>query len=152
MLSSNSRARAVAAVGGNNRALPWCDRTGCAAGDRFRGPHESVSLRNHCFWDNPAADRANQVWVADFHRATMPYSAGEVYVNSLDQGESRIEEAYGISLARLRQLKGQIRSAELFPLQPEHRSVTGMMSSSNAVTARRPVSVNSSSGGDWGLK
>jgi FAD/FMN-containing dehydrogenase len=66
------------------------------------------------FWDSPAADNANQAWVADFHRATMPYSAGEVYVNSLDQGESRIEEAYGINLARLRQLKAKYDPQNFF--------------------------------------
>jgi hypothetical protein len=59
------------------------------------------------FWDDPAADAANLRWVTDFFAATNPFSSGEVYVNSLDQGESRITEAYGLNLGRLASIKAR---------------------------------------------
>jgi hypothetical protein len=35
----------------------------------------------------PAANHSNLNWVTDFFAATQSFSSGEVYVNSLDQGE-----------------------------------------------------------------
>jgi FAD/FMN-containing dehydrogenase len=42
----------------------------------------------------------------DFLAATLPFSAGEVYVNSLDEAEADwVPEAYGVNFERLRVVK-----------------------------------------------
>jgi hypothetical protein len=52
-------------------------------------------LRNHPyhfeilgFWDDVDKDQANLEWVTGFFDAMQPFDAGEVYVNSLDEGEA----------------------------------------------------------------
>ena len=58
------------------------------------------------FWDDPAETAANLAWCDRFLGATLPFSSGEVYVNSLDEGEEhRIREAYGPNWERLTQIK-----------------------------------------------
>jgi FAD/FMN-containing dehydrogenase len=58
------------------------------------------------FWDDPAETAANVAWCERFFGATAPFSSGEVYVNSLDEGEEhRIREAYGPNWERLRHIK-----------------------------------------------
>jgi FAD/FMN-containing dehydrogenase len=58
------------------------------------------------FWDDPAETAANLEWCNRFFGATVPFSSGEVYVNSLDEGEEhRIPEAYGPNWERLTQIK-----------------------------------------------
>lgn len=50
----------------------------------------------------------------DFFRATQPFSSGEVYVNSLDQGESRVREACGPNYQRLAALKTRYDPTNFF--------------------------------------
>ena len=58
------------------------------------------------FWDDPAETSVNLGWCDGFFGATVPFSSGEVYVNSLDEGEGhRVREAYGPNWERLRQIK-----------------------------------------------
>jgi FAD/FMN-containing dehydrogenase len=58
------------------------------------------------FWDDPAETPANLEWCERFLGATLPFSSGEVYVNSLDEGEEhRIRDAYGPNWERLRRIK-----------------------------------------------
>jgi FAD/FMN-containing dehydrogenase len=58
------------------------------------------------FWDNPEQTEANAKWAIDYFAQTRRFSSGEVYVNSLDEGEgSRIQEAYGLNYKRLREIK-----------------------------------------------
>lgn len=60
------------------------------------------------FWEDATEALANVAWSEDALAATSPYSSREVYVNSLDVGESRrVPEAYGANLRRLRDLKRQ---------------------------------------------
>ena len=67
------------------------------------------------FWDNPSATTTNLNWVTDFFEATQPFSSGEVYVNSLDQGEvSRIAEAYGCNFNRLAFIKAKYDPTNFF--------------------------------------
>ena len=66
------------------------------------------------FWDDPAATGANLKWVTDFFNATQPFSSGEVYVNSLDQGESRIHEAYRSNYQRLTKIKARYDPSNFF--------------------------------------
>jgi FAD/FMN-containing dehydrogenase len=57
-------------------------------------------------WDNPEEDARHIEWTRQFHAAMQPWSAGAVYVNTLDQDEAaRIPEAYGSNYARLRAVK-----------------------------------------------
>jgi len=58
------------------------------------------------FWDDLAETAANLAWCDFFLGATVPFSSGEVYVNSLDESEGhRVREAYGPNWERLRQIK-----------------------------------------------
>jgi len=52
------------------------------------------------FWDSAESDAANLEWAERFFAAMQPFSAGEVYVNSLDEGEGhRVREAYRTNYA-----------------------------------------------------
>jgi len=62
----------------------------------------------------PSASAANLRWVTDFFSATEPFSSGEVYVHSLDQGESRIHEAYGPNYDRLARIKARYDPSNTF--------------------------------------
>ena len=67
------------------------------------------------FWNSPDEDEADQDWVEGFFAAMQPFSAGEVYVNSLDQGEGhRVREAYGINYDRLVALKAKFDPTNFF--------------------------------------
>jgi FAD/FMN-containing dehydrogenase len=66
------------------------------------------------FWDEPSADQANLAWVESFYAATRPFSSNEVYVNSLDQNESRVREAYGPNYERLGQIKARYDPTNFF--------------------------------------
>jgi FAD/FMN-containing dehydrogenase len=58
------------------------------------------------FWDDAAQTAINLEWADRFLAATLPFSTGEVYVNSMDEGERhRIREAYGVNYERLRRIK-----------------------------------------------
>jgi hypothetical protein len=46
------------------------------------------------FWDGATESAANLGWMNGFFAAMQPFNAGEVYVNSLDEGEGhRLGEA-----------------------------------------------------------
>jgi FAD/FMN-containing dehydrogenase len=67
------------------------------------------------FWDPPEKDVINLAWVERFFADMQPFGAGEVYVNSLDQGEGhRVREAYGINYARLATLKSKFDPTNFF--------------------------------------
>ena len=67
------------------------------------------------FWDRANEDEANLEWVADFFAAMRPFDAGEVYVNSLDEGEGhRVCEAYGGNYDRLVTLKSKYDPTNFF--------------------------------------
>jgi FAD/FMN-containing dehydrogenase len=53
-------------------------------------------------WTNPEEDALHIGWTREFHTAMQPWSAGSVYVNSLDQDDAaRTPEAYGANYTRL---------------------------------------------------
>ncbi len=53
-------------------------------------------------WTNPEEDVRHIGWTREFHSAMQPWSAGSVYVNSLDQDDAaRVPEAYGANYGRL---------------------------------------------------
>jgi FAD/FMN-containing dehydrogenase len=67
------------------------------------------------FWDGAQHSTANLRWVTDFFGAMHPYDVGEVYVNSLDEGEGhRIREAYGGNYDRLAALKAKFDPTNFF--------------------------------------
>ena len=58
-------------------------------------------------WDNAEEDPRHIEWTRTFHSAMQPWSAGSVYVNSLDQDDAaRVPEAYAQNYARLSSIKG----------------------------------------------
>jgi FAD/FMN-containing dehydrogenase len=67
------------------------------------------------FWDPAEEDPTNLAWLERFFADMQPFNAGEVYVNSLDQGEGhRVREAYGINCARLVTLKAKFDPTNFF--------------------------------------
>lgn len=57
-------------------------------------------------WSNPAEDAGHVEWTRQFYSAMQPWSAGSVYVNSLDEDDmARVPEAYGLNYTRLRAVK-----------------------------------------------
>jgi berberine-like enzyme len=67
------------------------------------------------FWDPAKEDAANLAWVGRLFAEMQPFNAGEVYVNSLDEGEGhRVREAYGINYARLEMLKAKFDPTNFF--------------------------------------
>jgi hypothetical protein len=67
------------------------------------------------FWDHAGEDQANLAWVTGFFDSMQPFDAGEVYVNSLDEGEGhRVRAAYGANYDRLVKLKSKFDPTNLF--------------------------------------
>src|SRR5262245_12967129 len=66
-------------------------------------------------WDQAEADAANLGWVERLSADMQTFNAGEVYVNSLDEGEGhRVREAYGTNYARLPMLKAKFGPTSFF--------------------------------------
>jgi hypothetical protein len=64
---------------------------------------------------NAKAGPAILEWAEGFFAAMQPFNAGEVYVDSLDQGEGpRVREAYGINYDRLVALKAKFDPTNFF--------------------------------------
>jgi len=67
------------------------------------------------FWDPPGGDLVNLRWVESFFADMQPFNAGEVYVNSLDEGEGqRVRQAYGQNYPRLAALKSRFDPGNFF--------------------------------------
>lgn len=67
------------------------------------------------FWDGAEHSATNLQWVTDFFGAMHPFDVGEVYVNSLDEGEGhRVREAYGGNYDRLAALKAKFDPTNFF--------------------------------------
>jgi hypothetical protein len=67
-------------------------------------------MQNHKAIEQPERNRRQHLF-ADME----PFSVGEVYVNSLDEGEGhRVREAYGINYARLVTLKAKFDPTNFF--------------------------------------
>jgi FAD/FMN-containing dehydrogenase len=66
-------------------------------------------------WTNPEEDARHVGWTREFHSAMQPWSAGSVYVNSLDQDDTaRVPEAYGANYKRLCAVKATYDPGNLF--------------------------------------
>jgi hypothetical protein len=65
--------------------------------------------------DQADEDAANLAWVERLFADMQPFNTGEVYVNSLDEGEGhRVREAYGINHGRLVMLKAKFDPTNFF--------------------------------------
>jgi FAD/FMN-containing dehydrogenase len=84
------------------------------------------------FWDPAEKDAINLAWVERFFADMQPFNVGEVYVNSLDQGEAhRVSEAYGSNFDRLVTIKAKFDPTNFFrcninipPTLPQRPSAT----------------------------
>jgi FAD/FMN-containing dehydrogenase len=57
-------------------------------------------------WNDAGQDSSHIAWTRSFYSAMQPWSAGSVYVNSLDQDDmARVPEAYADNYARLSSVK-----------------------------------------------
>ncbi len=66
-------------------------------------------------WTNADESDAHIGWADSLWRAIQPFSSGGVYVNYLgDEGEDRVQAAYGINFPRLVKLKQQYDPTNLF--------------------------------------
>ena len=81
-------------------------------------------------WTDPQEDARHIGWTRAFHFAMQPWSAGSVYVNSLDQDDAaRIPEAYGANYTRLRVVKAAYDPGNRFRrnqnIQPQAQTAVG---------------------------
>src|SRR6516162_5091624 len=75
-----------------------------------------ITSKSWGFWDPAKEDTANLAWVGRLFADMQPFNAGEVYVNSLDEGEGdRVREAYGTNYAKLVMLKAKFDPTNFFP-------------------------------------
>lgn len=67
-------------------------------------------------WEDPGRDEEMVAWARSFHDAVQPFASDGVYVNYLgqDEGEERVEEAYGDRYQRLVELKNEWDPYNLF--------------------------------------
>jgi berberine-like enzyme len=104
----------------STRSASWSTATGRSPVSRAdatafalrRNPYHFEII---AFWDDAARTTVNLEWADRFLAATLPFSTGEVYVNSLDEGEThRIREAYGVNYERLRRIKREYNPTNFF--------------------------------------
>ena len=71
----------------------------------------------HTRWSDPAKDSECIAWARSLYADTAPHAAGSVYVNFLpSDDESRISEAYGANIEKLRSVKAKYDPKNLFRL------------------------------------
>jgi FAD/FMN-containing dehydrogenase len=76
-------------------------------------------------WDDPQDDDANIRWARAMWSAMRPFSDGAVYVNNLgDEGEERVQAAYGPNYQRLAALKAKYDPQNLFRMNQNIRPNT----------------------------
>ena len=88
-------------------------------------PYVNRDALYDCFpvaiWDDPADDEPNIAWARQLWNAIRPFSTGGVYANNLgDEGEDRVQAAYGENYPRLVALKNKYDPDERLPPQSEH--------------------------------
>jgi len=87
------------------------------------GPQETAfSMRTEPFdlvlislWNDAASDAKHIDWTRRFYAAMLPWGAGSVYVNGMDQDDTaRVPDAYGPNYARLQEVKARYDPANRF--------------------------------------
>jgi FAD binding domain/Berberine and berberine like len=89
-------------------------------------PYVNRDALYDCFpvaiWDDPADDEPNIGWARQFWNAMRPFSTGGVYANNLgDEGEDRVQAAYGENHPRLVALKNKYDPTNVFRLNQNIR-------------------------------
>ena len=89
-------------------------------------PYVNRDALYNCFpvaiWDDPADDEPNIQWARHFWNAMRPFSTGGVYANNLgDEGEDRVQAAYGENYPRLVALKNKYDPTNVFRLNQNIR-------------------------------
>jgi FAD/FMN-containing dehydrogenase len=106
---------ALQQVGGAIARLP-------ASATAYGGREAAYDCFPIAIWDDPADDAANIQWARDFWAAMRPFSTGAVYVNNLgDEGEDRVQAAYGPNYQKLVALKNKYDPTNLFRLNQNIR-------------------------------
>jgi FAD/FMN-containing dehydrogenase len=89
------------------------------APDATAFPHrKGFHIGIYSLWRDRTQNDANIAWVRRTGTAIQPFVAGGVYVNELgeDEGEDRVQMAYGLNYARLRRIKAKYDPQNLFSL------------------------------------
>ncbi|MDH6234042.1 FAD/FMN-containing dehydrogenase [Mesorhizobium soli] len=93
-----------------------------AAATAYGGRDAAYDCFPIAIWDDPADDEANLAWGRAFWAAMRPFSTGVAYVNNLgDEGEDRIQAAYGANYPRLVALKNKYDPTNLFRMNQNIR-------------------------------
>lgn len=82
-------------------------------------PHRSgISMGIYSLWNDATRNAPNIAWVRENWDAIQPYVRGGVYVNELgdDEGDDRVQQAYGPNFGRLAQIKSKYDPNNLFRL------------------------------------
>jgi FAD/FMN-containing dehydrogenase len=89
------------------------------APDATAYPHrQGVHLGIYALWHDRADHDPNIAWVRGTWQAIKPFSGGGVYVNELgaDEGDERVQSAYGGNYSRLARIKARYDPHNLFCL------------------------------------
>lgn len=93
-----------------------------AAATAYGGRDAAYDCFPIAIWDDPAYDDANIRWARALWTAMRPFSTGAVYVNNLgDEGEDRVQAAYGPNYEKLVALKDKYDPTNLFRLNQNIR-------------------------------
>jgi FAD/FMN-containing dehydrogenase len=72
-------------------------------------------LNVHGRWDEEAQDETCIAWAREFFEASAPYASTGAYVNFMTEDEGdRVEAAYGVNFARLKQIKKKYDPENIF--------------------------------------
>jgi FAD/FMN-containing dehydrogenase len=93
---------------------------------KFATPYVNRDALYDCFpvaiWEDPADDELSIQWARQFWNAMRPFSTGGVYANNLgDEGEDRVQAAYGENHPRLVALKNTYDPTNVFRLNQNIR-------------------------------
>jgi FAD/FMN-containing dehydrogenase len=94
------------------------------APDATAFPHRNgIHLGIYALWHDRAQNDPNIAWVRQTWQAIQPHIPGGVYVNELgdDDGDDRVQQAYGANYRRLAQIKAKYDPRNLFCLNANIR-------------------------------
>ena len=89
------------------------------APDATAYPHRGgLHMGIYSLWNDATQNAANIQWVRETWQALRPYAQGGVYVNELgdDEGDDRVQQAYGLNFKRLSEIKAKYDPNNLFRL------------------------------------
>jgi FAD/FMN-containing dehydrogenase len=91
-------------------------------------PHRSgIHMGIYSLWNDPGQNEPNIRWVRQTWDAIQPFVPGGVYVNELgdDEGDDRVQQAYGSNYRRLAELKAKYDPRNLFHLNANIKPAQG---------------------------